>query len=66
MASCKARLLSFGVDWCTGQAAPLDSAPRVLPQPEIDVNKLDMEACTYAKLPKMSTSSSDTMRTTPS
>ncbi|KPJ14330.1 Adenylate kinase 8 [Papilio machaon] len=45
--TCKSRVLSRGVDWCSGQAAPLGSGPRVLVHPDDNEAALDAELDTY-------------------
>ncbi|XP_045541781.1 adenylate kinase 8 [Papilio machaon] len=45
--TCKTRVLSRGVDWCSGQAAPLGSGPRVLVHPDDNEAALDAELDTY-------------------
>ncbi|CAH2068182.1 unnamed protein product, partial [Iphiclides podalirius] len=45
--TCKERVLSRGVDWCTGQQAPLGSGPRVLLHPADDEARLDSELDAY-------------------
>ncbi|XP_052758800.1 adenylate kinase 8-like [Galleria mellonella] len=43
MATCKARVMSQGVDWCTGQAAVPGSGPRVMHHSKNDEMELDAE-----------------------
>ncbi|CAG5035058.1 unnamed protein product [Parnassius apollo] len=45
--TCKARLLSRGVDWCTGAPAPIGSSPRVLARPDDNEAQLEKELDVY-------------------
>ncbi|CAK1548042.1 unnamed protein product [Leptosia nina] len=44
--TCRSRLQSRGVDWCTGHDMPMGSGPRVVPRSP-DLEKLDVELDTY-------------------
>ncbi|XP_068628500.1 adenylate kinase 8 [Battus philenor] len=45
--TCKARVMSRGVDWCTGQQAPLSAGTRVLIHPDDEETQLDAELDAY-------------------
>ncbi|XP_030033397.2 adenylate kinase 8 [Manduca sexta] len=47
MATCKARRMARGVDWCTGKQVPLGSGPRVLRHPMDEEAPLDAELDNY-------------------